>query len=114
MAPRRQVFRRNEEAFPPSEGDASLGSAHSAYGRLGRSQEKTKFVDRERASAIMAEKNIDILVGTGFINYGYITGYFTHFGMDYPGPLADGTPLVRLAGLPQDASLSPFPDHLSG
>ena len=68
----------------------------------------TKLVDRKRASAIMEEKNVDILVGTGFINYGYITGYFTHFGMDYPGPLADGTPLVRLAGLPRDTSLSPF------
>ena len=28
--------------------------------------------------------------------------------MDYPGPLADGTPLVRLAGLPRDPSLAPF------
>ena len=68
----------------------------------------TKLVDREHASAIMEERNIDILVGTGYINYGYITGYFTHYGMDYPGPLANGAPLVRLAGLPGDASLSPF------
>ena len=32
----------------------------------------TKLVDREHASAIMEERNIDILVGTGYINYGYI------------------------------------------
>ncbi len=68
----------------------------------------TNLVDRERAFAIMDERGIDILVGAGFINYGYLAGYFTHFGMDYPGPLADGTPLVRLAGLPRDPSLSPF------
>ena len=68
----------------------------------------TKLVDRERATSIMEERDIDILIATGFINYGYITGYFTHFGMDYPGPLADGTPLVRLAGLPRDPTLSPF------
>ena len=68
----------------------------------------TQLVDRERASAIMDERDIDVLLGAGFINYGYIAGYFTHFGMDYPGPLADGTPLVRLAGLPRDPSLSPF------
>lgn len=68
----------------------------------------TQLVDRERASAVMDERNIDVLLGAGFINYGYIAGYFTHFGMDYPGPLADGTPLVRLAGLPRDPSLPPF------
>ena len=68
----------------------------------------TKLVDRERATSILEERDIDILIATGFINYGYITGYFTHFGMDYPGPLADGTPLVRLAGLPRDPTLSPF------
>ncbi len=68
----------------------------------------TKLLDWERASRIMEERNIDILVGTGFINYGYITGYFTHFGADYPGPLYNGASLIRLAGLPRDASLSPF------
>ena len=68
----------------------------------------TQLVDRERASAVMDERAIDVLLGAGFINYGYIAGYFTHFGMDYPGPLADGTPLVRLAGLPRDLALSPF------
>ena len=68
----------------------------------------TKLLDWERATRIMEERNIDILVGTGFINYGYITGYFTHFGADYPGPLYNGAPLIRLAGLPRDASLSPF------
>jgi len=68
----------------------------------------TQLVDWERASTIMDERDIDILLGAGFVNYGYLAGYFTHFGMDYPGPLADGTPLVRLAGLPRDPSLSPF------
>ncbi len=68
----------------------------------------TQLVDRERANAVMDERNIDVLIGAGYINYGYIAGYFTHLGMDYPGPLADGTPLVRLAGLPRDPSLPPF------
>ena len=30
----------------------------------------TQLVDRERASAIMDERNIDVLLGAGFINYG--------------------------------------------
>ena len=68
----------------------------------------TRLLDRERGSRILKERDIEILVGTGFINYGYISGYFTHFGMDYPGPLYNGTPLIRFAGLPRDDALSPF------
>jgi len=68
----------------------------------------TKLVDSERAARLMAAKGIDILVGTGYINFGYLSGYFTHFGRDYPGPLVNGAPLVRFAGLPRDQDLTPF------
>lgn len=68
----------------------------------------TKLLDSERASALMEERGIDILIGTGYVNYGYITGYFTHFGRDYPGPLVNGSPLVRFAGLPGDMNTPPF------
>jgi len=68
----------------------------------------TKLVDSERAARLMAAKGIDILVGTGYINFGYLSGYFTHFGRDYPGPLVNGAPLVRFAGLPRDQRLAPF------
>ena len=67
-----------------------------------------KLIDTKRASQIMMEKNVDILVGSGFVNYGYITGYFTHFGLDYPGPLYNGEPLIRFAGLPRERDVPPF------
>lgn len=67
-----------------------------------------KLIDTERASQLMMGKNIDILVGSGFVNYGYVTGYFTHFGLDYLGPLYNGAPLVRFAGLPREKDVPPF------
>ena len=42
------------------------------------------------------------------MNYGYITGYFSHFGRDYPGPLYNGDPLVRFGGIPADPDKAPF------
>ena len=61
-----------------------------------------------RARNYLATKGIDILIGDGFVNFGYLTGYFSHFMADYPGPLYDGQPLVRFAGLPADPGLEPF------
>ena len=56
----------------------------------------------------MEARGIEILVGSGYINFGYLAGYFTHFGRDYPGPLVNGAPLVRFAGVPADVSQPPF------
>jgi Xaa-Pro aminopeptidase len=73
-----------------------------------KEEKMAKLLDTERAYDLMTERGIDILVGDGFINFGYIAGYFTHFGLDYPGPLYDGTPLIRFAGIPRDEGISPF------
>ncbi len=56
----------------------------------------------------MEARELDVLVGAGYVNYGYIAGYFTHFGRDYPGPLYNGLPMVRFSALPRDAALPPF------
>ncbi len=66
------------------------------------------LIDPGRARRHMDARGIDVLVGAGYVNYGYIAGYFTHFGRDYPGPLYNGLPMVRFAGLPRDAALPPF------
>ena len=68
----------------------------------------TKLFDGKRAASLMEARGIDILVGSGYVNFGYLAGYFTHFGRDYPGPLVNGAPLVRFAGVPKDPNLSPF------
>ena len=61
----------------------------------------------------MEARGIDVLVAAGYVNYGYVAGYFSHFGRDYPGPLYNGLPMVRFAALPRDArsrpSWSPIP-----
>ena len=67
----------------------------------------TKLFNGKRAASLMEARGIDILVGSGYVNFGYLAGYFTHFGPDYPGPL------VRFAGVPKDPNLEPVPDHLS-
>ena len=56
----------------------------------------------------MEARGLDVLVGAGYVNYGYIAGYFTHFGRDYPGPLYNGLPMVRFSALPRDPALPPF------
>ena len=42
----------------------------------------------------MEARGIDVLVGAGYVNYGYVTGYFTHFGRDpvhdHPRPMSRG------------------------
>ena len=68
----------------------------------------TRLLDFDRATDYLQSHGIDLLVGSGYVNYGYITGYFTHFGRDYPGPMYDGRPLVRFAGLAADRGISPF------
>ncbi len=67
-----------------------------------------QLLDLERATDYLASRGIDVLIGSGYVNYGYITGYFTHFGRDYPGPLYNGLALVRFAGLPTDEGIPPF------
>ena len=66
------------------------------------------LLDPDRSSAYLKSRGIDVLVGAGYVNYGYIAGYFTHFGRDYPGPLYNGLPLVRFAALPADPAVPPF------
>lgn len=66
------------------------------------------LLDPDRSSAYLKSRGIDVLVGAGYVNYGYIAGYFTHFGRDYPGPLYNGLPLVRFAALPADRAVPPF------
>jgi Xaa-Pro aminopeptidase len=66
------------------------------------------LLDPERASSHLSSRGLDVLVGAGYVNYGYITGYFTHFNRDYPGPLYNGLPLIRFAGLPTDRAIPPF------
>ena len=70
--------------------------------------EVSLLLDPDRSSDYLKARGIDVLVGAGYVNYGYIAGYFTHFGRDYPGPLYNGLPLVRFAGLPADPTVSPF------
>ena len=70
--------------------------------------EVSLLLDPDRASDYLKHRGIDVLVGSGYVNYGYIAGYFTHFGRDYPGPLYNGVPLVRFAGLPSPRSVPPF------
>ena len=67
-----------------------------------------RLINHKRAIDIMLNSDIDIIIGTGYVNYGYISGYFTHFGRDYPGPLYNGLPLVRFAGMPCDKNIPPF------
>ena len=67
-----------------------------------------RLINQKRATDIMLNSDIDIIIGTGYVNYGYISGYFTHFGRDYPGPLYNGLPLVRFAGMPCDKNIPPF------
>ena len=43
-----------------------------------------RLINQKRAIDIMLNSDIDIIIGTGYVNYGYISGYFTHFGRDYP------------------------------
>ena len=69
---------------------------------------KTLLLDPQRAADHLSSRGIDALIGTGYVNYGYIAGYFTHFGRDYAGPLYNGLPLVRFAGLPADSGIPPF------
>ena len=66
------------------------------------------LLDLDRASHYLEQRGLDVLVGGGYVNYGYITGYFTHFNRDYPGPLYNGLPLIRFAGLPADRAVPPF------
>ena len=66
------------------------------------------LLDPDRSSAYLKSRGIDVLVGAGYVNYGYIAGYFTHFGRDYPGPLYNGLPLVRFAALTADPAVPPF------
>ena len=66
------------------------------------------LIDPERARRRMGARGLDVLVGAGYVNYGYIAGYFTHFGRDYPGPLYNGLPMVRFSALPRDPALPPF------
>ena len=66
------------------------------------------LLDPDRSSVYLKSRGIDVLVGAGYVNYGYIAGYFTHFGRDYPGPLYNGLPLVRFAALPADRAVPPF------
>ena len=66
------------------------------------------LLDPERASQHLSSRGLDVLVGGGYVNYGYITGYFTHFNRDYPGPLYNGLPLIRFAGLPANSTIPPF------
>ena len=66
------------------------------------------LIDPGRARGRMEARGLDVLVGAGYVNYGYIAGYFTHFGRDYPGPLYNGLPMVRISALPRDPALPPF------
>ena len=63
------------------------------------------LIDPDRARRHMEARGLDVLVGAGYVNYGYIAGYFTHFGRDYPGPLYNGLPMVRFSALPRDPAL---------
>lgn len=72
------------------------------------STSKTRLLDQERTAAYMLGREIDVLIGTEYVNYGYITGYFTHFGRDYPGPLYNGLPIVRFAAVAADRTVPPF------
>lgn len=67
-----------------------------------------ELLNHERAIARMAERGIDLLLAGGYVNFGYLTGFFTHFGRDFPGPLYNGLPLVRFAALPADPNIPPF------
>ena len=67
-----------------------------------------ELLNHERAIARMAERGIDLLLAGGYVNFGYLTGFFTHFGRDFPGPLYNGLPLVRFAALPADPDTPPF------
>ena len=66
------------------------------------------LLDPDRSRAYLKSHRMDVLVGGGYVNYGYVAGYFTHFGRDYPGPLYNGVQLVRFAGLPADRATPPF------
>ena len=66
------------------------------------------LLNHGRAVARMAERGIDVLLAGGYVNFGYVTGYFTHFGRDFPGPLYNGLPLVRFAALTADPNLPSF------
>ena len=55
--------------------------------KLNNQPAKTRLLDPDQVSSYLTEQGIDILIGTSYVNYGYITGYFSHFGRDYPGPL---------------------------
>ncbi len=67
-----------------------------------------QLLNYERAMANLASNRYDVLLAGGYVNFGYLTDFFTHFGRDFPGPLYNGLPLVRFAGLPSDPSLPPF------
>ena len=67
-----------------------------------------ELLNHERAIARLAERGIDLLLAGGYVNFGYLTGFFTHFGRDFPGPLYNGLPLVRFAALPADPNIPPF------
>ncbi|MDE2862817.1 MAG: hypothetical protein OXL33_05145, partial [Chloroflexota bacterium] len=67
-----------------------------------------ELLNHERAIARMAERDIDLLLAGGYVNFGYLAGFFTHFGRDFPGPLYNGLPLVRFAALPADPDIPPF------
>lgn len=75
---------------------------------MNRQPAKTLLLDPDRVSSYLTEQGIDILIGTSYVNYGYITGYFSHFGRDYPGPLYNGDPLVRFGGIAADPDKAPF------
>ncbi len=66
------------------------------------------LLNHERALARMSDRGIDVLLAGGYVNFGYLSDFFTHFGRDFPGPLYNGLPLVRFAALPADPALPPF------
>ena len=66
------------------------------------------LLNHGRAMARMAERGIDVMLAGGYVNFGYVTGFFTHFGRDFPGPLYNGLPLVRFAALPADPDIAPL------
>ena len=67
-----------------------------------------ELLNHDRAMARMASRGIDLLLAGGYVDFGYLTGCFTHFGRDFPGPLYNGLPLVRFAALPADPNVAPF------
>ena len=66
------------------------------------------LLNHGRALARMSDRGIDVLLAGGYVNFGYISDFFTHFGRDFPGPLYNGLPLVRFAALPADPAVPPF------